>query len=61
MFILQAALPILTIPFVVTSSIFLAVSSGAGIEGLVKAPDGQPPEYQRKRYLKVEITDKCDV
>ena len=47
-----ASLPVLSIPFVVTSSIFLAVSSGSGKETLVKAPDGQPPEYQRWRYSK---------
>ena len=47
-----ASLPVLTIPFVVTSSMFLAVSSGAGSEMLIKAPDGRPPEYQRWRYSK---------
>ena len=47
-----ASLPVLTIPFVVTSSMFLAVSSGAGSEMLIKAPDGRPPEYQRWRHSK---------
>lgn len=52
----QAGLPVLTIPFVTTSAIFLAVTSGAGmLEGLIKAPDGHPPEYQRKRHVKQSL------
>ncbi|EFX74392.1 hypothetical protein DAPPUDRAFT_226732 [Daphnia pulex] len=59
-----AGLPILTIPFVVTSSMFLAVTSGTGRERLVKAPDGSPPEYQRRRFTRsasaIQI-EACDV
>lgn len=47
---LQAGLPVLTIPFVTTSAMYLAVSSGLGKERLFKAPDGRPPEYQRWRH-----------
>ncbi|XP_057371023.1 urea transporter 2-like [Daphnia carinata] len=57
-----AGLPILTIPFVVTSSMFLAVTSGTGFERLVKAPDGRPPEHQRRRHKRSAIqSEACDV
>ena len=51
----KAGLPVLTLPFVITSSIFLAVTSGIGKERLAKAPDGRPPEYQRKRHTKAKM------
>ena len=48
--LIQAGLPVLTIPFVTTSAMYLAVSSGLGKERLFKALDGSPPEYQRWRH-----------
>ncbi|KAI9564338.1 hypothetical protein GHT06_008076 [Daphnia sinensis] len=57
-----AGLPVLTIPFVVTSSMFLAVTSGTGFERLIKAPDGRPPEHQRRRHKRSTIqSEACDV
>ena len=45
----KAGLPLFTIPFVVASFIFLAVSSGGG-KSLAKTKDGRPPEYQLRRF-----------
>ena len=45
----KTGLPLLTIPFVMASFMFLAVSSG-GEKSLSKTKDGRPPEYQLRRF-----------
>jgi hypothetical protein len=40
---------------------FLAVTSGTGFEKLVKAPDGKPPEHQRRRFTRPIQLEAYDV